>query len=116
VFRTGDPPDNGWPFVCRNRTDNYDMSCHIYTNLVRKQGHFQVNPDTCLVERHVTEGMVLREELQTLAPDPLIWHGNGEFGLIFLSCTRCALRGWYHDKLHFKKTPGGHLTFTCCLC
>jgi hypothetical protein len=88
VFRTGDPPDNGWPFVCRNRTDNYDMSCHIYTNLVRKQGHFQVNPDTCLVERHVTESMVLREELQTLAPDPLIWHGNGKRGVV--SLRRCG--------------------------
>jgi hypothetical protein len=31
-----------------------------------------------MVERHTKEGMVLQEELQTLAPDPLIWHGNGE--------------------------------------
>jgi hypothetical protein len=42
ISSAGDPPDNGWPFVCRNKTDGYDMSCHIYTNLVRKQGHFQV--------------------------------------------------------------------------
>lgn len=54
------------------------MSCHIYTNLVRKQGHFHVNPSSCMVERRTHEGMVLRDELQTLASDPLIWHGNGK--------------------------------------
>lgn len=74
----GDPPDEGWPFVCRNKSDGFDMSCHIYTNLVRKQGHFRLNPETCLVERHTSPTMVLSEELQTLAPDPLIWHGNGK--------------------------------------
>jgi hypothetical protein len=31
-----------------------------------------------MVERHTREGMVLQQELQTLAPDPLIWHGNGK--------------------------------------
>jgi hypothetical protein len=59
------------------------MSCHIYTNLIRKQGHFRVNPTTCMVERHTHASMVLHEEMLTLAPDPLIWHGNGRFLFCF---------------------------------
>jgi hypothetical protein len=27
--------------------------------------------------------MVLHEEMLTLAPDPLIWHGNGRLFLVF---------------------------------
>ncbi len=73
----GDPPEPGWPFVCKDRTGKIDMSCPNYTMLLKRLGHFDVNKTTCLAERRYWAKMPLQEELESLAPDPLIWHGNG---------------------------------------
>ena len=78
IHAPGDPPDEGWPFVCKNRNGSYSMSCHVYTSLVKKLGHFHLDSSDCLVGRKVYRGMVLSEEMASLAAEPLIWHGNGE--------------------------------------
>lgn len=77
VHAPGDPPDEGWPFLCKNRNGSLSFSCHIFNNIARRQGHFHIDKSSCLVQRVVTSGMVLREELSSLAPLPIIWHGNG---------------------------------------
>lgn len=72
------PMDEGWPFVCKNRTGELSPSCPIFTNLVNKHGHFQMDKITCLIYRSTKGDMPYKEELETLAPDPLMWHGNGK--------------------------------------
>lgn len=78
IHAPGDPPDEGWPFLCKNRNGTLSFSCHIYNNLLRRQGHFTVEKDNCLVQRIVRDRMALNEELSTLAPKPIVWHGNGK--------------------------------------
>ncbi len=78
IHAPGDPPDSGWPFVCRSRNGTIAYSCHIYNNLLRRQGHFSVDPFTCLVHRVIRNGMPLQQELSTLSLTPIIWHGNGK--------------------------------------
>eukprot|EP01034_Spumella_vulgaris_P037272 gene37272-45994_t len=78
IHAPGDPPDEGWPFVCKDRlTGDNAKSCHIYTNLLKRMGHFVVNQSTCEVGRAVFAKMPLEEEMSSLAADPIIWHGNG---------------------------------------
>lgn len=77
IHAPGNPPDEGWPFVCKSRNLELTKSCHNYTPLLRRLGHFAVNKDTCLAERRQWPGMPLDEELASLAADPVIWHGNG---------------------------------------
>lgn len=78
IHAPGDPPDEGWPFLCKNRNGTFSFSCHIYNSLLRRQGHFVLDKFNCLVHRKVWEGMPLKFELETLAMSPLIWHGNGK--------------------------------------
>lgn len=94
IHAPGDPPDEGWPFLCRNRNGTLSFSCHIWNGPVRKQGHFSVNKDSCLAHRQVHKGMVLEQELRTLDETPLVWHGNGK-----LPCTVCCQQG-YRDFLN----------------
>jgi hypothetical protein len=71
------PIDEGWPFICKNSTGGYN-SCPDKTKmLTRRYNYFRLNTTSCLIHREVDEGTPFREELLTLAPDPLIWHGNG---------------------------------------
>lgn len=77
IHAPGDPPDEGWPFLCKNRNGTFSFSCHIYNNLIRRQGHFAINSSDCQAYRLITSGMALTEELETLSRTPLIWHGNG---------------------------------------
>jgi hypothetical protein len=59
------------------RTGELSPSCPIYTNLVNRHGHFLIDRKTCLIYRSTKGNMPFKEELETLAPDPLMWHGNG---------------------------------------
>jgi hypothetical protein len=78
IHTPNNPPDEpGWPFVCKNKTGLLDTSCPNWTMKVMRMGHFRVNKTNCLLGRHTNAHMWAREELETLAPDPLIWHGNG---------------------------------------
>lgn len=77
IHAPGDPPDEGWPFLCKNRNGTLSHSCHIYNNLLKRQGHFAVDASSCQAYRKIFEGMALQAELGTLSSHPLIWHGNG---------------------------------------
>ncbi len=100
IHAPGNPPDEGWPFVCKSRHGNLTASCHIYTMLLRRLGHFQVNEDSCMVERRRWEGMPLQEEMESLAQQPVIWHGNGAGKSVYqdlgYKSFRCLLarRNW----------------------
>lgn len=82
IHAPSDPPEEGWPFVCKNRNGSFSFSCNIYNNLLRRQGHFIVNSSTCSVQRKVMDTMYLNVELNSLSKTPIIWHGNGEDYLI----------------------------------
>mmetsp|Transcript_21946 Transcript_21946/g.36750 ORF Transcript_21946/g.36750 Transcript_21946/m.36750 type:complete len:377 (+) Transcript_21946:48-1178(+) len=98
IHAPGDPPDTGWPFVCLNHSGQFDMSCHIWNNLLRRQGHFRTNLKTCLVERYTHEKMALHQEMMSLAPDPLIWHGNGAGKQIFGAYGHQSFKCFLHKK------------------
>lgn len=78
IHAPGNPPDEGWPFLCKNRNGTFSFSCHIYNNLLKRQGHFFVNSSNCLVQRNVGDQMSLKMELSSLSFTPIIWHGNGK--------------------------------------
>ena len=73
----GDPHEDGWPFVCKKTDGTLSNSCPNWTVLLQRLGHFYVNTETCHVERKYWPNMPISEQLHTLAPDPVIWHGNG---------------------------------------
>lgn len=77
IHASPEPMDEGWPFACKNKTGEISLSCPIFTNLARKHGHFVLHQDTCLVGRSTRDGMPYQEELESLSPDPLVWHGAG---------------------------------------
>jgi hypothetical protein len=78
IHTSPDPPDEGWPFACKNRTGLISQSCPIHTNLARKYGHFVLNKVNCLIGRAVPDSMPsMKEELESLSGSPLAWHGNG---------------------------------------
>ncbi len=53
------------------------MSCVIWTKLLSRQGHFTLNDTNCILKRKLWNNMPLQEEMESLATDPIIWHGNG---------------------------------------
>ena len=74
-----DPHDEGWPFVCKggNWTHELCPSCPNLTPKLQRQGHFYVDLADCHVKRKMWKDMPMEKEARTLAPDPVIWHGNG---------------------------------------
>jgi hypothetical protein len=85
IHAEANPPDEGWPFVCKTRTGELSKSCPNYTNLMTKLGHFAVNDTSCRAYRHVSANMALKEELESLALHPVIYHGNGAGKRTFLA-------------------------------
>jgi hypothetical protein len=78
IHAPADPPDEpGWPFVCKNKSGKLDTSCPNWTTKLQRSGHFKLDMTTCTLERHYWENMPIKEELESLARDPIIWHGNG---------------------------------------
>jgi hypothetical protein len=73
----GDPPEDGWPFVCKMRNGSLDRHCPNYSMKLTRLGHYYTNKGKCQVMRKTWKGMLGQEELESLAPDPVIWHGNG---------------------------------------
>lgn len=83
IHAPGDPYEDGWPFACKSR-DGDDRwahqncpSCPNWTPLLARNGHFRIDSDSCQVMRRFWDKMPLEIEMKTLAPDPVIWHGNG---------------------------------------
>jgi len=77
----GTPHEEGWPFVCKgthgNWTNELCPSCPNWTPQLQRKGHFYVDKDDCHVKRKMWDGMPMEREVRSLAPDPVIWHGNG---------------------------------------
>lgn len=85
IHAPGDPPDEGWPFVCQDRNGTMAKSCHIYTNLMRKVGYFEVSKYTCMAVRKTWDNMPLQWEMESMSNEPLIWHGNGQCFLLVIA-------------------------------
>lgn len=78
IHAPADPPDDpGWPFVCKNKLGKLDTSCPNWTMKLTKMGHYKMNQTSCNLQRNYWEQMPIKEELESLAKDPIIWHGNG---------------------------------------
>lgn len=76
----GNPHEVGWPFVCKgsaNWTHELCPSCPNWTPLLQRNGHFYVDQQSCQVKRKMWSNMPMEIEVRSLAPDPVIWHGNG---------------------------------------
>jgi hypothetical protein len=72
-----EPYEDGWPFACKwHPYGNASMSCVIWTGLLAKHGFFRMSDD-CILGRHHWSTMPLETPLKSLAPDPILWHGNG---------------------------------------
>ena len=83
-------PDIGWPFVCKTISGKLDTSCPNWTMTLSKSGYFKLNSTSCTLERHLSDEMPLKQELETLASDPIIWHGNGAGKRHFMQFGRNA--------------------------
>lgn len=71
------PVEEGWPFMCKNRTGSYN-SCPDKTKMLwRRFNYFKLNKTSCLIYRSVESYTPFAEELNSLSSDPLVWHGNG---------------------------------------
>ena len=83
IHAPGDPHEDGWPFSCRTLDEDTRWpnsicpSCPNWTQLLTKHGYFTVDTQTCAVQRRSWDKMPLEKQLATLAPSPIIWHGNG---------------------------------------
>jgi hypothetical protein len=84
IHAPGDPYEDGWPFSCRTLDTDERWpnkicpSCPNWTQLMTKQGYFWLDESDCSVQRKSAwAGMPLAVQLSTLAPTPVIWHGNG---------------------------------------
>ena len=96
----GDEKDDGWPFRCKTRNHNISMSCPDWTKLLTKLGHYIVDPKTCLAQRKFWDAMPMKEEVDSLAQDPIIWHGNGAGKRVAMDISHhsfiCYLKSLYN--------------------
>lgn len=88
------PHQDGWPFVCKNTTGHVCTSCVVWTKMLSRQGHFVLNESNCLLQRKIWPTMPLLEEMESLASDPVIWHGNGEGKGMFKQYGHAAYLCW----------------------
>ena len=77
IHTVGDPPDTGWPFMCKNSSDLIYPSCRDYTQFMARRNYFKVDDKTCYAYKNINENTHFYEELRTISPEPIIWHGNG---------------------------------------
>jgi hypothetical protein len=63
--------------VCKKKNGKIDRHCPDMTGTLKKQGHYAVEESSCHIKRKVLPNMLSRGELQTLAPDPVLFHGTG---------------------------------------
>mmetsp|Transcript_21846 Transcript_21846/g.19902 ORF Transcript_21846/g.19902 Transcript_21846/m.19902 type:complete len:355 (-) Transcript_21846:4-1068(-) len=105
-----DNQEDGWPFVCKGRDGQYHLSCTDRTNAVARHGHFNVNRENCQAHRVLSSSMPGKEELESLSPDPLIWHGNGAGKRSFLHLAhqtfKCQLNRMNMTELQHMNTFG----------
>lgn len=92
IHTVGDKPDEGWPFVCKGRDSKLNLSCQDWTKKLIRFGHFKLNETSCLPYRNIYPALPEREEIESLATDPVIWHGNG--------AGKSAFLGLAHHTFH----------------
>lgn len=90
IHTIGDDPDIGWPFACKSRSGDVYMHCYDFTTKLARHGYFYVDKSTCLVYKHIHKDLPELFELQTIALDPVIWHGNGAGKRQFLSLAHTS--------------------------
>lgn len=111
IHTVGDEPDIGWPFVCKSKNGTLYPHCRDFTIRLARHKYFKVTDDTCHAQRHLTEYTPEREELLTLATEPVIWHGNGAGKREFLSLAHrtflCSLKKFnLTEKEHWSTFSG----------
>ena len=77
------PEEDGWPFVCKTIHGNISRSCVDYTTYMFRHNYFIINKEDCTAKRNLQTRLKLYDQMATLAPDPIIWHGNGVGKRIF---------------------------------
>lgn len=104
------PHEEGWPFVCKLRNGTVSTSCVVWTKLLSRVGHFDLDNKNCLLRRKTWDSMPLQEEMESLAPDPIIWHGNGEGKGMYKqyghAAFLCLLKYWNMTEAHHQNTFG----------
>jgi len=96
----GNPPEDGWPFRCKTRQGNISMSCPNWTNLLNRLGHFKVSQTLCVLQRNYWENMPMQVELESLAHDPVIWHGNGAGKGLYQNYGHSSMKCYLEQKLN----------------
>jgi hypothetical protein len=106
TYQLFDPLSTGTtsPYVCRQSdgpTTNYNYHCNDITN----QEKIVYIDDKCAVRRVAggTRYQSITNVLKTLAPDPILWHGNGG-GKRMYARHRVKLWDCFVDKYHINKT------------
>jgi hypothetical protein len=69
--------DQRWGFVCKRLNGSISMFCPDYTQRLNRNGFFVLQKKTCRILRKITPSTEFLPYVETLAPNPAIWHGNG---------------------------------------
>ena len=67
-------------YVCKGLDGKVKEGCveWYYENNI--DGYYHIDHATCTLQKRIQKNMSVYSTLHTLAPDPLIWHGNGPTG------------------------------------
>eukprot|EP01041_Mallomonas_annulata_P004314 gene4314-8578_t len=71
------PPSENFPFVCKGLDGNLSVSCSDSTMQLARKGVFTINSSSCILRRENKRNMPLFPVVDQLAPEPILWHGNG---------------------------------------
>jgi len=87
IHAESDPEDpKRWGFVCKRLNGSISHHCPDYTPRMARQQFFKIDKDTCLASRQTMNPKIsLSQFVNTLAPDPAIWHGNGVGKMVYAS-------------------------------
>jgi len=66
IHAPAEPPEDGWPFVCKTVQANISRSCVDYTTYFWRHGHFLVDKDDCTAQRTLKRPKVSPYVIQIL--------------------------------------------------
>ena len=101
-------PDIGWPFACKARNGTIYPHCYDLTTRIARSGYFRIHDYNCIAHRVITLKTPEYTELETIATEPVIWHGNGAGKRAFLDLAHnifnCYLNKWnMTNKEHYEQ-------------
>ena len=67
-------------YVCKGLDGKVKEGCVEWYYDNNNDGYYHIDQETCTLQKRIKENMSVYSTLHTLAPDPLIWHGNGPTG------------------------------------